>query len=132
MALLVPNSGEATMLEMILNKTPAENLVLRLFVNDKVPAESDNALDYTEASGNGYGSVNLSAASWTVTQGSSTFAAYPEVDFVFTGPLGNVYGYYLTQISSGKLIWAERFSNGPYNIVNSGDMIMLTPKIELE
>jgi len=40
-----------------------------------------------------------------------------------------VYGYYLTQTSSGLLVYAERFTNGPYNIADNGDVIRVTPQI---
>ena len=132
MPLLVPNGSEATMLEAILNKTAPQNLVLRLFTNNQTPAEGHVALDYTEASGNGYAAINLTAASWTVAEGAPSEASYPEQTFTFTGALGNVYGYYVTQATSGKLMWAERFTGAPFNIANNGDQIKVTPKLTLE
>lgn len=132
MALLVPDVGEAKMLEAIINKTAPENLVLRLFTNNITPAEGDVAGSYTEASGNGYGALTLTGANWTVaTNAGTTEAAGAQQTFTFTGALGNVYGYYLTQATSGVLMWAERFADGPYNIVNNGDQIKVTPKLQL-
>lgn len=132
MPLLVPNPSETTMLEAILNKVAPQNLVLRLFTNNVTPGETDLAATYTEASGNGYAAQNLTAASWTVAEGAPTEATHPEMTFTFTGALGNVYGYYVTQATSGKLMWAERFTGAPFNIANNGDQIRVTPKLALE
>jgi len=129
MALVVPNQGEQIALEALLNKTAPQNLVLRLYTNDVTPGETDTEAAYTEASGDGYAAENLTASSWVVTPGAPTSAAYPQVTFTFTGALGNVYGYYLTQAVSGKLVYAERFSDGPYAIANNGDQIKVTPTI---
>lgn len=132
MALLVPNASEATMLEAILNKVAPQDLVLRLFTNNQTPAEGHTVADYTEASGSGYAAATLTAGSWTTTPGAPTEATHPEVTFTFTGALGNVYGYYVTQATSGKLMWAERFTGAPFNIANNGDQIRVVPKLTLE
>ena len=132
MTLLVPNAAESVMLEAFLNKTAPQDLVLRLYSSDTTPSETDTEATYTETSGGGYSGSNLTAASWTVTPGNPTTAAYPEVTFTFTGAAGNVYGYYVTQTTSGKIMWAERFTNGPFDIQNNGDEIKITPQITLE
>lgn len=133
MALLVPNGGEVIALSYLVGKTAStENLVLRLFTNNKTPAEADVVGDYTEATGNGYASITLTGASWSVTGGAPTTAAYAQQTFTFTGALGNVYGYYLTRATTGDLVYSERFSDGPYAIANNGDQIKVTPSITLE
>lgn len=132
MALVVPNQGEQIALEAFVGKTAGQNLVLRLYTNDITPGETNTEATYTEASGNGYSAITLTAASWTVTPGAPTSATYAEQTFTFTGALGNVYGYYFTQVTSGKLVWAERFTGAPFNIANNGDQIKITPQITLE
>lgn len=132
MALVVPNAAEKAMLENFLNKTAPENLTLKLYTNNITPGETNVAGDFTEASGSGYAAASLNAANWTVTEGAPTEGVYPEVVFTFTGALGNVYGYFLVGATSGAIKWAERFTNGPYNIANNGDQIKVTPKITLE
>lgn len=131
MALLVPNQGEQIALEALLNKTAPQNLDLKLFKSNTTPAETDTEATYTEADFTGYALVQLTAASWTVTPGAPTEAAYAQQ--TFTSSAGaqnqNVYGYMIIQRTSGKLVYAERFSDGPYNIVNNGDAIKVTPKI---
>jgi hypothetical protein len=132
MALLVPNNGEGDMLAFIVNKSTPENLVLRLFTNDITPSESDTAATYTEASGNGYSAITLTGASWTITEGAPSTASYAEQTFTFTGALGNVYGYYLTRATSGRIAFAERFTGAPFAISTSGDQIKVTVQITLD
>lgn len=132
MALVVPNQGEQIALEAFVGKTAGQNLVLRLYTNDITPGETNTEATYTEASGNGYAAKTLTAASWTFTAGAPSNVAYAEQTFTFTGALGNVYGYYFTQVSSGLLVWAERFTSAPFNIANNGDQIKITPQITLE
>lgn len=129
MALVVPNQGEQLLLDAFTGKTAGQNLVLRLFTSNTTPAETDTEATYTEAAGNGYAAITLTAANWTTTPGAPTNTAYAEQTFTFTGALGNVYGYYFTQVTSAKLVWAERFTSAPFNIANNGDQIKITPQI---
>jgi hypothetical protein len=127
MTLLVPNAAEDVMLQNILNKTAPQSGRLKLFTSNTTPAETDTEASYTEAAGFGYVDIGpLTPASWTITPGAPTSAAYPEQTFTFTGALGNVYGYYVVQTTSGKILFAERFSTGPFNIANNGDQIKVT------
>lgn len=128
MALVVPNQGEEIALAAFLNKTAPQDLTLRLYTNDYTPVEGTTEANVTEASGSGYAAKALTAANWTIA-GDPREASYPEQTFAFTGALGNVYGYYLTQNTSGKLIYAERFTGAPFNVAQNGDEIKVTPKI---
>lgn len=132
MTLVVSNSSEQTMLELLLNISSPEDLVLRLYSNNVTPSEADVAGTYTEVTGGGYASVTLVPANWGITPGDPTQALHPEIIFTFTGSIGNVYGYFLTQVTSGDLMWAERFTNGPFNITTNGDQIKVTLSITLE
>lgn len=130
MTLLVPNAAEDVMLQNILNKTAPQNLVLKLFKSNTTPAEADTEATYTEADFTGYAAFNFVAANWTITAGAPTEAVYAEQSFTSTAGAQsqNVYGYYVVQAVSGKIMWAERFTNGPYLIQNNGDVIKVTPK----
>ena len=134
MPLLVPNNGEGDMLTALVAKAAAENLVLRLFQSNTTPAEADVTATYTEATFTGYAALTLTAASWVVTEGAPGSAAYPLV--TFTSSIAQtaqlVYGYYLTRVTSGRIAWAERFTDGPYSIVNLNDAIRVTPIITLD
>ena len=134
MALLVPDAGELQLLTMALKKATVETQTLKLFVSNTTPAEGDTAGTYTEMSTLGYAAITLVRANWTVaTVTGTTTADYPQQTFTFTaGSAVNVYGYYIIETTSGVLLWAERFSDGPYPIANTGDQIKITPKISLE
>lgn len=132
MPLVVPNVGEGNALRAWI----ASGKTLRLFTNNITPGEADTAATYTEAAGNGYAALALTGGTgggaWTVTEGAPSSASYPQQTFTFTGALGNVYGYYVTETTGGALCWAERFSDGPYNIANNGDQIKITPTITFD
>lgn len=130
MGVLFPNQGKRLALEVALKKLPAEDLDLRLFVNDKVPAAGDTEADYVEAAGAGYAAIQLVAATWTVLEADPADATYPQQTWNFSGPLTLVYGYYYTHRTSGKLFAVERFADGPYNIAQAGDQVKVTPRLK--
>jgi len=132
MALLVPNSAEIEILKYIFNQTSPENLVIRLYSNNVTPSETDTVGTYTETTGGGYAPINLTPGNWTLLSGNPATASHTLVEWTFNASVGNVYGYYVTRISSGDLVWAERFTNGPYNINNVGDILRITPRLSLE
>ena len=132
MALLVPNASETRMLENIVGKTTPQNLVVRLYTNNLHPAEGHVAADYTEASGSGYTAQACTPGDWTTTPDSPSVIVHPQLVFGFTGALGNVYGYFVTEATSGLLKWAERFPSAPYDVQNNGDEIKVTPRLTLE
>jgi hypothetical protein len=131
MAGVLVNQGETIMLEALVNKTAPQTLILKLFKNNYTPVEGDTEAAYTEADFTGYASVSLTPATWVTTAGAPSDVTYPEQTFTSSANqmLQNVYGYYLVQTTSGKLVAAERFSNGPFPIQNNGDAIKVTPKI---
>lgn len=52
--------------------------------------------DYSDQYG-----ILLNGSRWNITQsGGTTTATYPEQTFTFTGPAGNVYGYYITRANN--------------------------------
>ncbi len=133
MALVLPNQGETINLEAMVGKTAGQNLVLRLNSSNTTPGESTTQADMTEATFTGYSAITLTAASWSVTAGAPSTASYAQQ--TFTSSAGSqsqaVYGYYLTQVTSGLLVWAERFTDGPYTIANNGDTIKVTLNITM-
>jgi hypothetical protein len=135
MAGLLVNLGESRMLGLIVNKdTTTRDLVLKLYKSNTTPADTDTAGTYTEATFTGYSNVTLTGASWTVTEANPSTATYGQQTFTSSTGSQNetVYGYFLTTATEGRLICAERFSDGPYTIVNNGDAIKVTPSISLK
>jgi hypothetical protein len=131
MTLLVPNNGEGDSLSYFVNKSAPQDLVLCLYSNNITPAETDTTATYTEAAFTGYAAITLTGASWTVTEGAPSQAAYAQQTFTSTAGSQSVscYGYLLKRATSGRIALAERFTDGPYTIVNNGDQIKVTPQI---
>lgn len=129
MALVLVDQAENIAVEALVNKTAPQNLILRLFKSNTTPAETDTEATYTEADFTGYSAITLTGASWGAGSGGTT--SYAQQSFTSSAGSQNqaVYGYYLTQVTSGKLVWSERFTDGPYTIVNNGDVIKVTPTI---
>lgn len=129
MALNVPDVGENKILEALVNKTAPENLVLRLFKNNITPSDTDTAGTYTEATFPGYSAITLTGASWgAASAGSITYSA--QQTFTCSGTsTDDIYGYYITQTTSGVLMWSERDGAAPAAVRVSGDAIKITPAI---
>ena len=134
MALLVPNAGEVVILQNFLNKVAPQDLVLKLYKNNHAPADGDTEASYTEADFSGYSAASLAGANWAITGGAPSEADYPQQTFTSDAnqTAQNIYGYFIVQATSGKLMWAEQFPSGPYPISNAGDAIKVTPKIQLK
>jgi len=133
MTLRIPDVGETRLLGNMVGKNTPENQLLKLFSNNITPADADVAGTYTEITGGGYAAKTLTATSWNApTSGAPSFIDYAQQTWTFTASVGNVYGYYVVGETSGTLLWSERFSDGPYNVAASGDIIRVTPKITLQ
>ena len=127
MALVVCDGGELIALKALVNNAAqSTNLTLKLFKSNTTPGNTDTAGTYTEADFTGYSAATLTGASWVVTGNPVTYAKQ-----TFTSSAGsqnqNVYGYFI--VAGAALIYAERFTDGPYNIANDGDKIEVTPSL---
>lgn len=130
MPLNFPDVGENLVLEMITNKTAPQNLNLRLFASNTTPADTDTAGSYTEATFPGYGAITLTGASWnSAASGSISYSAQQTFTRSSTGTTENIYGYYVTQVTSGILLYSERDASAPAPMTSAGDAIKLTPTI---
>lgn len=129
MALNVPDVGENAILEMIVNKTAAQNLVLALYKNNITPSDTDTKATYTASTFTGYSDINLTGASWnTAASGSISYGA--QQTFTCSAAAAeSVYGYYVFQVTSNILLWSERDGSAPFAIANSGDAVKITPTI---
>lgn len=132
MALKFPDTGENLALQMIVNKSVPQDLVLKLYQNNITPAEGDTAATYTEATFSGYASVSLTGASWGAASGGTI--TNTERTFTHNGGVtsNSIYGYYVVQATSGTLLYAERDAAAPFTIANNGDNIKITPTISAD
>lgn len=135
MALVVPNVGEGIWLKAVVNHTPPQNLVLRLYQNDVDPQEADGAEDYEEADFTGYRPILLRGPDWVVEEGKPSSATMKRQVFTATEDRAEpqtIYGYFVTQVKSGLLVSAERLSNAPVAILFRNDTIAITLQLTLE
>jgi len=135
MAIVIPDVGETLLLQfMVGDDTPNANWTLRLYVNDHTPTGATVLGSLTEMTTQGYAAKTLTNTSWSVSDvGVQSRATYAEQTYVFDGTGGatNVYGYYLTDNTSGALLWVERFSGAPIVVpATYGGEIKVTPQIE--
>jgi len=130
MAIVITNDGKAQALSYLISKdTSVENLYLKLYSNDATPDATSSATTFTEVSTSyGYSSTQLTGTNWTVVNGQ---ASYPQITWNFTGNLGNIYGYYVVNELSNKVVFAERFESGPYNVANNGDIVRISLTLNL-
>ena len=132
MAAKLVNQGEDLMLKAFVNHTAPQNLVLKLFKNDWTPTDADDEGDATEADFTGYSAKTLTGASWSATPGNPSSIAYAAQDFASSADQTpqTVYGAYLVQATSGKLVAAVRFANAVV-FQSNGDTYSIIPTITL-
>lgn len=132
MSQVIPNSVEIEVLTNIV--TP--DLQLKLYSNNKTPLGNDVAADYVQVVGGGYLAKDLEFAIWTFESGDPSVTYYTTQTWIFTGATNapsTIFGYFITRVSDGKLITAERFpvSVVPFTPV-AGSKIAVQPKISAE
>jgi hypothetical protein len=132
MALLAPNVGESKLLRFALGVETPGNQIIRLYVNNITPADTDTAATYTEMSTLGYAAKTLTKTSWVEAQNAGVAeGTYAEQTWTFTaGTQVMVYGYFVTDATTGVLLWSERFGTEK-PVQYGGDQIRITPKITL-
>lgn len=133
MALVVPDAFEV---EVLTNWVTAA-FTMKLYSNDVTPSGASSAATFTEVTGGGYASKPLTFANWTITSGNPSQAIYNATQqWTFTGATGgtgNIYGYFVTRNSDGKLMYAERFpaANVPF-VPQAGSIIKVLPRLSAE
>lgn len=120
--------GIRTILAMTVGKSRSEPLILKLFLNKTLPKKVRER-DLEEPSNlSGYKPIKLNPVDWKVVGDNIVL---PETVFVFSGGVGGeVYGYFAVQEHSGKVMFAERFEEGPFEPRAAGDNIRV--RIELK
>jgi hypothetical protein len=111
--IVVTQAGAQVLLEKGLDGLTA-TVDVHLYQNDYAPDPGTVLADFTEADYSGYTEETITPASWPIFfQGiSQVVAVGPGI--VFTpnaSTIANViYGYYVTDSTGTRLLWAERFA----------------------
>jgi hypothetical protein len=125
------DSAELIALKALIGTVPqTEDMVLGLYTQSIVPADTDTAAIYTsnEAIGGGYARKPLLKASWNVTTNP---VEYPAQLFEFTGPLTGlaaIYGYFLLRATTLDLVAAFPFTSG-FQPISAVDKLTITVKL---
>ena len=96
-------------------------LTLHLFTNERDPGYDPDTLDFDEPNGMGYQPIQLYEQDRTIADGKAQF---DEVEFTFTGPAGNVWGFYTTNLRNDVTL-TEKWDE-PFEILREGDTIGIT------
>lgn len=134
MTILVPTASEKTLEDFMLGVTTPGNQILKLYVNNYTLVDATVAGDLTEMSTHGYAAKTLTKTSWTTTVGAGgqpATSVYAQQTWTFTAASAvTVYGYFITDTTTGLLLWAEAFTAAKV-VQNTGDSIIITPTITL-
>lgn len=130
--LVVPVAGKEDALRYLLNERAAENIVLRLYVNDVAPQDGSGPGVFEEANFPGYEPQILIGGKWGFRHDAlgSVLAEYPLCVFerAERGSPQRVYGYFATREKSHRIAWAERFQE-PASVVNKADKVLVVPRL---
>ena len=131
MALLVPDAGEVTMLDMIFSDAApnAQTLKLHTAVAGGL-VEGTVHTDFTEATFTGYVAKSLARATWNAASTSvgTTSKTYPVQSWSPTTS-EVIIGYYVLEATVGGIMFAETFAAA--RTVQNGDTLTETVRIEL-
>ena len=135
MPLVVPDSGELRLLDTLLKLALSqdENQILKLYQNNVTPTQDSVPASFTEANFTGYAARTLLRSGWNnaVTVSNKAESSFGSTPQSWTcGTTGNtINGYWVEGSTSGKCLWAERFSTS--RVLASGDVLNITPKFTL-
>ncbi len=106
----------------------ADGLYLGLYLDTTEPEEDITLATITELALTGYARIQLNDADWS---GAADIATNLAKTFTAGEDWGNVYGYFICNVSTGtagKIIFVEHFSTGPFNVADT-KTIEITPTI---
>lgn len=126
MALIVPDVGEISLLDMALKDASPNAQELHLY-SAVSPAlgESTVVANFTEAAFSGYALRSLSRASWT---GGVNPATYPQQSWSPTSA-ETIVGYWVEEATAGEVLWCEAFAAS--RALQNGDTLNLDISISL-
>lgn len=114
MPIVLQLAGRARELNAYLrNANVNDTFRYHLYSNNYTPLVSSVLADFTELAGAGYAYQNVAAAAWGVPTDDGTCAnsAAGNLTFTMTGASGeSAYGYFVTSVADGALLWSEKFA----------------------
>jgi hypothetical protein len=107
MAVAFTNEAETIALKNFLNILAPEDIVIKLYSNNKTPGHTDVVGGYTEVSGGGYTSVSMVPGSWSVSAGDPSQAQYPQIEATTAQPL-KMHHPHICLVLTLRAMWFKR------------------------
>ena len=126
---VVPDEGELSILAALRTYANA-NYKVRLFASNTTPTSASVLADFTEASFAGYtsgGTAPVYAAPATVSGQGKMSASQITFTRSSTGTAQIIYGWYLVDTGTSKVVKAERF-DAAISVSSSGHKIKITDR----
>lgn len=131
MSLVIPDEGAPILLVNTLKGagSPVPSWLLGLYQNAYTPDSATTFASFSESSFTGYARYGIDPSKWLTptiisSRASSTYDAPGPVTWTNGGSSQNVYGYFVIDNSTGKILWAERFATA--RTMATGDELDLT------
>jgi len=111
----------------------SRGLYMRLYSNNRVPAETDTIALYTECTFGGYVARSLNAWSIPALNPSNRGQIqHPVVTWTATGGSPqSVYGYYITDKDQNWIYWADRVPGMPIVMADSAEILRVITRLPL-
>ena len=113
-----------------ITRMQASNLSLRLYQNNVTPDRDTVFADLTESSFTGYAAVAIASGDWTnlaIAAHVLRSVASPKTFTNSGGAAQDVYGYFVTEPATGRIMAVARFDLAPVSIAALGGTVVVTP-----
>jgi hypothetical protein len=136
MSLKVPDEGNEQIslkFAAIFNEV-TEELIMGLYKSAKTPANADVIADYTAIEADFSGYARITCAAWVAqlidVNGRSAVVADFNIFQHDGGPTPNdIYGYFVLNELTGKLMWAEEDPAAPTTLDTLGQQYVVRPRL---
>lgn len=127
MPLVVPDIGEAVILQMLVSGVPLSACSCYLFQNNMTPDQDTVLADLTNATFSGYIQATTNFGSATIVGHKGKIVGTAPLTFTHNGggTSNTIYGYYVKITATSDLLYVERFSSSQV-MANNGDQIGIT------
>lgn len=132
MGLIVPEEGQIRLLNYIINKTNASDVILHLYTNSvNLGGKTFNTGSFAEATAAGYVAETLSGSNWSAVSNNGIGTALYSTGVTFNFAVGqDIQGYYVTDLSN-NILWAEEFPGAPFQLPIGGGDVAVRPQLQL-
>lgn len=116
MPLVAPNDGLQLLIALLLKdaSVPVLDWKLDLYRNDYTPVQGSVPASFTVANFTGYSQVSITRATWNaptlVGNKAQIQYGYTPITWTATGSYQIIFGYFITEPATDKLLIAERFA----------------------